>query len=362
MGERAYLSTRKGLFELARGAVGWEFGPVHFLGEPVSMTLPDARDGSLYAALNLGHFGVKLHRRDPGSEVWTEIATPAYPKKPEDSLDAVDWTNKLVWSLAAGGADQPGLLWAGTLPGGLFRSRDRGDSWELVQSLWDVPQRSEWFGGGYDVPGIHSICVDPRDSQRVLVGVSCGGVWRSEDGGESWAISATGMRADYMPPELNENEAVQDPHRIVRADGDPDHFWCQHHNGIWHSVDGGRRWQEVTAAPLSRFGFAVAAHPSDGNTAWFVPAEADQRRIPVGAALAVMRTTDGGNSFTVQRAGLPQDHCYDLVYRHGLAVHSDGRTLLMGSTTGGAWLTENGGDSWHTISSTLPPVYAVCFG
>jgi hypothetical protein len=362
MGERAYLSTRKGLFELARGAAGWEFGPVHFLGEPVSIALPDARDGSLYAALNLGHFGVKLHRRDPGSEVWTEIAAPAYPKKPEDSTDPVDWTNKLIWSLAAGGADQPGLLWAGTLPGGLFRSRDRGDSWELVQSLWNVPQRSEWFGGGYDVPGIHSICVDPRDSGRLLVGVSCGGVWRSEDGGESWTISATGIRADYMPPELNENEAVQDPHRIVRAKGDPERFWCQHHNGIWRSEDGGRRWHEITAAPLSRFGFAVATHPTDGNTAWFVPAEADQRRIPVGAALAVMRTTDGGHSFTVQRAGLPQDHCYDLVYRHGLAVADDGRTLLMGSTTGGAWLSENGGDTWHTLSSTLPPVYAVCFG
>jgi hypothetical protein len=362
MGERAYLSTRKGLFELVKGAAGWEFGPVHFLGEPVSMALPDTRDGSLYAALNLGHFGVKLHRRDPGSEVWTEIAAPAYPNKPEDSPDAVDWTNKLVWSLAAGGPDQPGLLWAGTLPGGLFRSRDRGDSWELVRSLWDVPQRSEWMGGGYDVPGIHSICVDPRDSQRLLVGVSCGGVWRSEDGGESWTTSATGMRADYMPPELNENEAVQDPHRIVRAKGDPDHLWCQHHSGIWRSEDGGRRWHEVTTAALSRFGFAVATHPADGNIAWFVPAEADQRRIPVGAALAVMRTTDGGNSFTVQRAGLPQDHCYDLVYRHGLAVADDGRTLLMGSTTGGAWLSDNGGDSWNTISSTLPPVYAVCFG
>ena len=82
--------------------------------------------------------------------------------------------------MAAGGADQPGVLWAGTLPGGLFRSNDRGDSWELVRALWDVPQRSEWFGGGYDVPGIHSICVDPRNSDHVLVGVSCGGVWQTD--------------------------------------------------------------------------------------------------------------------------------------------------------------------------------------
>ncbi|HEU4777569.1 MAG TPA: exo-alpha-sialidase [Telluria sp.] len=361
MHDRAYLSTRKGLFELQRAGAGWEPGPVHFLGEPVSIALADARDGTLYAALNLGHFGVKLHRRDAGSEAWTEIAAPAYPLKPEGSADKVEWKNKLIWSLEAGGPDQPGLLWAGTLPGGLFKSEDRGDSWTLVRALWDVPQRAEWFGGGYDVPGIHSICIDPRNSAHVLVGVSCGGVWRTEDGGASWTVSSTGMRADYMPPELNENEAVQDPHRIVRAPSDPDRLWCQHHNGIWQSRDGGRSWQEVRGVAPSTFGFAVAVHPHDGDTAWFAPAEADQRRIPVGAALAVTRTTDGGKTFAALRAGLPQQDCYDLVYRHGLAVADDGRALLMVSTTGGVWSSDDGGDSWQTVSTTLPPIYAVSF-
>jgi len=361
MSEHAFLSTRKGLFELTSNGSAWEWGAAHFLGEPVSITLPDARDGTLYAALNLGHFGVKLHRKDAGSDSWTEIAAPAYPLKPEQSADPVEWKNKLIWSLEAGGADQPGVLWAGTLPGGLFKSSDRGDSWQLVRSLWDVPQRSQWFGGGYDVPGIHSICVDPRDSKHVLVAVSCGGVWRTEDGGASWSISATGMRADYMPPELNENEAVQDPHRMVRSAGNPDLLWCQHHNGIWRSDDNGRRWQEVRAVPLSHFGFAVAVHPRDGNTAWFAPAEADQRRIPLDAALAVTRTTDAGKSFAVLRAGLPQQHCYDLVYRHALEVAPDGRTLLMASTTGSVWLSGNAGDTWETVSTSMPPVYAVRF-
>ena len=158
------------------------------------------------------------------------------------------------------------MLWAGTLPGGLFRSSDRGDSWELVRSLGDVPQRAEWFGGGYDVPGIHSVCVDPRDSNRVLVGVSCGGEWQSVDGGASWAIGATGMRADYMPPELKENDAVQDPRRIARCDASPDVLWCQHNNGMWRSGNGGRQWDEIKG-PLSNFGFAVAAHPGDPLTA-----------------------------------------------------------------------------------------------
>lgn len=361
MSARALLSTRKGLFELRRQGGQWTVGERHFLGEPVSMALFDARDGSLYAALNLGHFGVKLHRRDPGSASWTEIAAPAYPLKPEESSDPVEWKNKLIWSLEAGGADEPGVLWAGTLPGGLFKSTDRGASWQLVRALWDVPQRSEWFGGGYDVPGIHSICVDPRDSGHLLVAVSCGGVWRTEDGGASWTVSATGMRADYMPPELNENEAVQDPHRVVRCAGQPDVLWCQHHNGIWRSTDNGHRWQEVTGVPVSHFGFAVAVHPRDGHTVWFAPAEADQRRIPADTALAVTRSTDGGRSFSVLRDGLPQQQCYDLVYRHGLAVSGDGSSLLMASTTGGVWFSDDGGAHWGTLSTTMPPVYAVSF-
>lgn len=362
MSERALLSTRKGLFELHRTGRGWEIGPVHFLGEPVSIALADPRDGSMYAALNLGHFGVKLHRKDAGSEVWTEVAVPSYPPKPEDSPDTVEWTNKLIWALETGGDDEPGVLWAGTLPGGLFKSSDRGQSWELMRSLWDVPERANWFGGGYDVPGIHSISIDPRNSKHMLVGISCGGAWRSTDGGASWTVSSTGMRADYMPPEMNENEAIQDPHRIMRSAGSPDVLWCQHHNGMWRSENGGQRWTEITAVPVSNFGFAVAAHPRDGNTAWFAPAEADQRRVPVGAALAVTRTRDGGKTFEVLRNGLPQQHCYDLVYRHGLAVDDDGTSLLMASTSGGLWASDDAGDTWQSLSTTLPPAYAVRFG
>lgn len=359
MGERALVATRKGLFELAEAGGKWSIDAVHFLGEPVSMALHDGRDGSLYAALNLGHFGVKLHRRDAGG-AWTEVAVPTYPPKPADSEDKVDWTLKLIWSLEAGGPDQPGVLWAGTLPGGLFKSTDRGESWELVRSLWDAPQRSQWFGGGYDVPGIHSICVDPRDSKHIVLAVSCGGVWRTEDGGATWSVCSTGMRADYMPPELNENEAVQDPHRVVRCAAMPDRLWCQHHNGIWRSVDGGRTWQEARA-PISSFGFAVAAHPADGATAWFVPAKADMCRVPVDGALVVNRTRDGAASFETARAGLPQADCYDLVYRHALAVAADGRQLMMGSTTGGLWASGDGGSSWQAVSTTLPSIYAVRF-
>jgi hypothetical protein len=263
-----------------------------------------------------------------------------------------------IWSLASAN----GVVWAGTLPGGLFRSGDRGQSWRLIESLWNRPERLEWFGGGYDVPGIHSLCPHPQRPHELLVGVSCGGVWGTRDGGETWSLQADGMRAAFMPPEQQRNPNIQDPHLVSRCASNPDVLWCQHHNGIWRSTDGARSWHEIVGVPISNFGFAVAAHPSDPDTAWFVPGVSDERRVPVDGALVVNRARDGGRSFETLRAGLPQRHCYDLVYRHGFAVGADGRTLLMGSTTGALWASSDGGDAWSTISLHLPPIFAIRLG
>ena len=363
METRAWIATRKGLFELRQRASGWAIERVSFLGEPVSMVLPPQASGRMLAALNLGHFGVKLHASDDAGVSWRELPAPVYPPQPEgEPVAGVAWKLVQIWALEAGAGAARDTLWAGTLPGGLFRSGDGGESWQLSESLWNQPGRAEWFGGGYDVPGIHSICPHPTRPAELLVGISCGGAWVSRDDGASWQVQAHGMHATYMPPEQGENPNTQDPHRIVRSPTQPDVLWCQHHNGIWRSGDNARSWQEVTSAPGSSFGFAVAVHPEQADTAWFVPGVADQQRVPVGGALAVNRTRDGGRSFEALRAGLPQRDCYDLVYRHGLAVDATGRRLLMGSTTGNLWASDDGGDRWAMVPASLPPVHAVRFG
>src|ERR1051325_10916105 len=166
MSERLFVGTRKGLFSVERRNGKWSLLEPSFLGDPVTAVLHDQRDGALYAALNLGHFGVKMRRSKDGGKTWDEQTAPAYPQQP-DGAPGPAWKLVQVWTLETAGADQPGVLWAGTIPGGLFRSNDRGETWSLVRSLWEHPQRTEWMGGGYDAPGIHSICVDPRDSRRV---------------------------------------------------------------------------------------------------------------------------------------------------------------------------------------------------
>ena len=347
------VATRKGLFEVDRGA-GWSVGAVHFLGDPVSLAIADPRDGAWYAALNLGHFGTKLRRSADQGATWQELSVPAFPVVPDGGGASLSD----CWALTPGGADQPGRLWFGSIPGGLFRSDDLGESWTLVRSLWDDPRRANWFGGGRDEPGIHTVFVDPRDSRRVLIAVSCGGVWSTADDGATWEVHTAGMKAEFMPPDKASEPTIQDPHQLARCAAEPDVVWCQHHNGAYRSVDCGRTWTAIHPPP-SHFGFAVAAHPSDPDTAWFVPAVKDETRVPVDGKVVVARTRDGGATWTVLRDGLPQSHAYDIVYRHALDVDPTGEVLAFGSTTGSLWVTEDGGDHWQTVSNHLPPVYSV---
>ncbi|HEX9793184.1 MAG TPA: exo-alpha-sialidase [Planctomycetota bacterium] len=366
---KLHVATRKGLFVLdRRGGTrpGWRISKVHFLGDPVSIVLPDPRDDAVYAGLDLGHFGCKLRRLDPGARKWKEMGVPTYPEKPSAQEigwdDPTPWSLMKLWALESGGPDADGRLWAGTIPGGLFRSDDRGKSWELVRGLWNRPEREQAFGGGADHPALHSVCIDPRNSETLRVAISCGGVWTSRDLGTTWALTARGMRAAYLPPEQAYAEASQDPHMMVQCAAAPDTLWVQHHNGIFRSSDGARTWTEIEDVQPSSFGFAVAVHPKDPDTAWFVPAVKDECRVPVKGHMCVTRTRDGGRTFEQLRNGLPQRQCYDLVYRHAIDVTPDGDTLAIASTTGGLWITEDGGDTWKAASVHLPPVYALRFG
>ena len=366
MSDRLLVSTRKGLFTVARGGKGWDITRVDFLADNVSLTLHDTRDGATYAALDHGHFGVKVHRARKGG-AFEEIATPAYPPRPEDLVQndmwgkPIPWSTQRIWALKAGGPNEPGTLWCGTMPGGVFKSADHGATWSLLRGLWDHPKRPHWNGAGMDLPGVHSILIDPRNAKRASLAVSTGGVWFTGDGGATWEQRGAGMRADHVPPEDVHDPNSQDVHHLVQCRADPNRMWVQHHNGIFVSSDEGRTFREIIDVKPSVFGFAVAAHPVDPDTAWFVPEIKDEKRIPVDGRLVVTRTRDGGTSFQVLSDGLPQAHAYDVIYRHALTVDASGDRLAMGSTTGGLWVSENAGDRWMCVTHTLPPVYAVTF-
>ena len=352
-----HLGTRKGYLAFRRfGRGDWRVERTAFVGDPVSQLLPDGRDGRLYAALSLGHFGVKLRVSEDGGASFVELPAPAYPKAEGNAAKApsVD----LLWCLEAAGPE-PGSLWCGTIPGGLFRSDDGGESWQLNEALWNQPGRSRWFGGGYPHPGIHSVLVSP-DGRRVVAGVSCGGVWISDDGGANFRVSTEGMFAEYMPPEGREDPQIQDPHRLAWCAADRSRLWCQHHNGFFRSDDGGATWVSLEVPPSS-FGFAVAAHPDDPQMAWSVPLVKDECRVPVDGRMVVARTADGGASWESLGRGLPEQHSFAVAYRHGLDIHPEGAALALATTTGALWISEDLGETWDLVTADLAPIYALRF-
>ena len=353
MKAQAVIATRKGLFTLDENS---KLTLLAFDGVPVSMVLVSKHHDTWYAALDHGHFGVKLHRSDDAGKTWNEVSAPSYPIQEKSEEGA---SLELIWSLEFASTD-PLKLWAGTIPGGLFYSKDGGENWLLNESLWTLKLEQKWFGGGYNNPGIHSICINPSDENQLTLGVSVAGVYVSKDGGQNWFNKSSGMQAEYMPPEQQFDSVGQDPHKLMVSPSDTSRLWVQHHNGIFISSDSSDSWEEIENVSPSTFGFALAVHPHDADTAWFVPAIKDECRIPVDAKMVVTRTRDGGKTFETLASGLPINS-YDLVYRHGLDIDEHGEKLLMGSTTGNVWFSTDQGDNWVTISNCLPPVYAVRF-
>lgn len=352
------LGTNKGLLTFCKDADGWHLANEAHRAIPVSYAAADPRTGTQWACLDHGHWGRKLHRSKDGGTTWEEVPSPRYPEGAllkEDTPATVSY----LWCITPGGLDQPNRLYVGTEPGGLFQSDDGGDSFQLVESLWNHPSRPDnWFGGGRDLPGLCSIAVDPRDSQHVMIGVSVGGVYETRDGGKTWEGRNKGLLAKYLPNPLV--EYGHDPHFMVMSPSNPDVLWQQNHCGVFRSTDAGQNWTEISQpkGPVY-FGFAIAVDAQDENVAWVVPAVSDEYRVAVDQALCVCRTDDGGKTWTAFRQGLPQRGCYDLVYRHALDINGD--NLVFGTTTGNLFISNDRGESWATLSNTLPPIYSVRF-
>ena len=352
------LGTHKGLIILEKNGRDWHCKHEAHRAIPVSHAMTDPRTGVMWACLDHGHYGRKLHRSDDGGETWREIPAPKYPENTERE-PGVPATCSYLWLIQPGGNDQPNRLYIGTEPGGLFQSDDGGETWELNEALWNHPSREKWwFGGGRDFAGLCSIVVDPRDSNHVTIGISVGGVYETRDGGKTWDGRNTGLKASYLPNPAS--EFGHDPHFMLASPSNPDVLWQQNHCGVFRSTDAGKTWTDISqrGGPVY-FGFAIAVDAEDENVAWVVPATSDEYRVAVNQALCVARTNDGGKTWVDFREGLPQQGVYDVAYRHALDVRGD--RLAFGTTTGNVFLSEDRGESWRSLGNHFPPVLSVRF-
>lgn len=350
------IATSKGLVVSSKEKQ-WNITAVHFAGLPVSLVYVDERDQTWWVGISHRHWGEKLHFSKDEGKTWNEASVPSYknyfyrPDKPA--------TLKRLWVLQHAGADKPGGLWLGTEPGGLFYSRDNGKSWELVESLWNHPSRlddQQWFGAGKDFPFIHAILVDPRDSNCIYIGVSCAGIFKSTDGGKTWNAKNNGLVATYLPNPRT--EVGHDPHRLLQCASHPNVIWQQNHCGIFRTTDGAETWTDVSGEngfPFYGFGLAIG---DDADSAWVIPAQSDEARIPHQLKLTVYKTTNAGKNWSSFTEGLPETS-FDLVLRHAFVRHEN--TLAFGTNNGNLYVSEDDGERWKLVTSHLASVNGLCF-
>ena len=352
------VGTMKGAFLLRSdaGRKHWEIGGPYFPGRAVYALAYDNRKGRsrVWAAVNSMHWGSFLSSSDDFGASWS--APEAYNVKfPEGADDSV----KQIWQIALGASDEPDTLYCGVEPAALFKSTDAGATWSLVQGLYDHPNRPLWQPGGGGLC-LHTILPDPANSKRMHIAISTGGVYRTDDGGANWQARNVGVRAQFLPPGQQYPEWGQCVHKIVSNPANSGRMYLQNHWGLYRSDDGADSWADIANGVPSDFGFAMEIDNQDPNTVFIVPLESDEFRCTPEAKLRVYRTRNGGDSWEPLTNGLPQDNAFETVLRDGMTgdkLHPMG--LYFGTRSGKLFGSSDAGDSWAAIMEGLPAVVCV---
>jgi photosystem II stability/assembly factor-like uncharacterized protein len=347
--------TRKGLF-LLRGDVDrrtWEIEGPFLTGWEVYHAMFDARDGKLYAATQSYAYGATVHRSSDLGKNWERAEEIGLPEESGLKLER-------TWHVEPGPEDEPDTLWLGGAPGVLLRSVDRGVSWEVVKGILEHPTREQWQPGAGGMC-CHSIQVDPSDRKRMYIGISAAGVFRSEDGGETWTPANKGTSADYLPEQYP--QVGQCVHKMLLHPQKPERLWQQNHFGTYRSDNRGDSWERIDGNGLpSGFGFPIGIHAREPDTAFVVPEESDENRVTANGRLGVYRTRDAGQTWEESSQGLP-DQAWIAVLREGMATDAlDPVGVYVGTQSGSIFVSPDEGDTWVEAASQLPPVLSVEVG
>ncbi|MGZ6734174.1 MAG: WD40/YVTN/BNR-like repeat-containing protein [Nocardioides sp.] len=352
------VGTRKGLWlgtsDDARTT--WRFDGPHFDVEEVYSTMVDRRAGRnrLLAGCSSLWLGPLVRRSDDGGASWQEASV----KFPAD----IDESVARIWQLAPGADDR--TVWAGTEPGAVFRSSDAGESFELVRGLWEHPHRAQW-GAGFGGQAFHTILPHPTDPDSVIVAISTGGVYQTQDGGETWEPRNHGVQAGFLPEGQQYPEFGQCVHKVARHPARPERLYLQNHGGVYRSDDEGASWTSIADGLPTDFGFAMVVHPQEPDTIFTFPIGAGESRYPPEAKARVWRSRDAGETWQAlggDGGGLP-DRFYVGVMRDAMCAEDAGpgtaAGIYFGARNGAVWGSSDAGESWRMLASDLPDVMVV---
>jgi photosystem II stability/assembly factor-like uncharacterized protein len=300
-----------------------------------------------------------LRSSDLGKSFKETKSAPAFPK--DDGRAILN-----IWSIETGPGKKD--LFAGIEPAALFRSGDGGDTWEMVQGISNHEHARKWH------PGNGGLCMHTiiRDGNRVHLGISTGGHYMSEDGGETFTAANKGIGAGFNPDPYP--EFGQCVHKIVRHDKAPGRLYMQNHGGwadwegpggprpgigVLRSDDHGHTWRSIADGLPSDFGFPIAVHPHDPDVVYVLPLEPMTRTCP-GGSPGVWRSENGGGSWKKLSKGLPKKESFFTVQRDAMDIDDLKKpALYFGTTTGQVWIGREGGEEWECLFDSLPPVHCV---
>jgi serine/threonine protein kinase len=350
------LGTTKGAF-LARSRPDrkhWEVAGPYFHGHAVYSLAYDSRGGRhrLWASTGSPLWGTYLRSSDDFGKTWTNPleATIRFPAESGLAL-------KNIWKIALGPPERPDKLYCGVEPAALFESQDAGESWSLVGGLFDHPHRPRWMPGQGGLC-LHTILLHPTDPGRMHVGISAAGVYRTDDSGRTWQARNRGIRVTFLPERFP--EFGQCVHKIVRHPDRPDRLFLQNHWGLYRSDDGADSWNDIAHGLPSDFGFAMATHPHDPDCVYIVPMESDEFRCTPEGRLRVYRTRSAGAAWEPLTRGLPQQGAYETVLRDGMVADSlDPVGIYFGTRSGKVYASRDAGKTWKELLNGLPQIVCV---
>ncbi len=232
------------------GDGAWELEGPLLSGWSVNHALVDPRDGTLYAATNNWVYGGTFHRSRDLGKTWERTEQLGLPEESGLKLAATwhvePGRSSEPGTLWLGGdpgvlfrSDDAGTSWA-VNEAGAFRSDDGGESWTPI----NANVAADFMPEKYPEVGqcVHKLLVHPNQGDRLWQQNHCG-VYRSDDRGDSWErLDANGLPSGFgFPLALDANDP--DVAYVIPEESAENRVTSDGRLGVYRTADGGVSWE-----------------------------------------------------------------------------------------------------------------------